>query len=139
MIRLVLTVVMHVLACAIGLVVAAAILDDMALDLSGFLIAVGIFAAVDLVAQPLIIKIGWRHAQALTGSSALLSTFVALVVTTIVSDGLRITGVGTWLLATVIVWAATLVAAVLLPITLFKRWLGQRQSPSGRPPVQTFP
>ena len=135
MIRLVVTVVVHVLACAIGLVVAAAILDDMALDVSGFLIVVGIFAAVDLVAQPFIIKVGWRHAQALTGSSALLSTFVALVVTTIVSDGLRITGVGTWLLATVIVWAATLVAALLLPITLFKRWLGQRQSPAGRPPA----
>ena len=138
MIRLVVTVVMHVIACAVGLIVAAAILDDMALDVSGFLIAVAIFAAVDLIAQPLIIKIGWKHAQALTGSSALLSTFVGLVVTTIVSDGLRIDGATTWLLATVIVWAASLVAVLLLPVTVFKRWLGQRQSPAA-PPVRTYP
>jgi putative membrane protein len=137
-IRLVVTVVMHVIACAVGLIVAAAILDDMALDVSGFLIAVAIFAAVDLIAQPLIIKIGWKHAQALTGSSALLSTFVGLVVTTIVSDGLRIDGATTWLLATVIVWAASLVAVILLPVTVFKRWLGQRQS-SAATPVRTYP
>ena len=129
---------MHLIAAAIGLVVAAVILDDMALDVSGFLIAVGIFAAVEVIVQPLIIKIGWRHARALTGSSALLSTFVGLVVTTIVSDGLRITGAATWLLATVIVWAASLVVVFVLPVTVFKRWLGQRQS---RPaaPVQTYP
>ena len=102
----------------------------MALDSSGFFIAVGIFAAVDIIAQPLIIKIGWKHVQALTGSSALLSTFVALVVTTIVSDGLRISGATTWLLATVIVWAASLLAVVVLPVTIFKRWLAQRQSPA---------
>jgi hypothetical protein len=129
MIRLLANVAMHVIAAAVGLVVAAAVLDDMALDASGFVIAVAIFAAVDLVAQPLIIKLGWKYASVLSGSSALLSTFVALVVTTIISDGLRISGVGTWLLATVIVWAASMLAAIILPLTIFKRWLGQRQQP----------
>ena len=62
-IRLLVTVVAHVIAAAIGLIVAAAILDDMALDTSGFFIAVLIFTGVDLLAQPLIIKIGWRHAE----------------------------------------------------------------------------
>jgi hypothetical protein len=138
MIRLLVTVVAHVIAAAIGLVVAAAILDDVALDASGFFVAVLIFAGVDVIAQPLIIKIGWRHVNALTGSSALISTFVALVVTAIVSDGLRIDGVAAWVLATVIVWAASLLAGILLPITVFKRWLGQpRRSVS--PPVQTYP
>jgi hypothetical protein len=137
-IRLLVTVVAHVIAAAVGLIVAAWILDDMALDASGFLIAVLVFAAVDIVAQPLIIKIGWKHAGALTGSSALISTFVALVVTAIVSDGLRISGASTWLLATVIVWAASLLAGIVLPVTVFKRWLGQRPTP-GAPPVRTYP
>jgi putative membrane protein len=137
-IRLLVTVIAHVIAAAIGLIAAAAILDDMALDTSGFFIAVLIFTGVDLLAQPLIIKIGWRHASAMTGSSALISTFVALVVTTIVSDGLRISGVTTWLLATVIVWAASLLAGVVLPVTIFKRWLGERRTP-GAPPVRTYP
>ena len=138
MIRLLVTVVAHVIAAAIGLIAAAAILDDMALDTSGFFIAVLIFTGVDLLAQPLIIKIGWRHASAMTGSSALISTFVALVVTAIVSDGLRISGVATWLLATVIVWAASLLAGIVLPVTIFKRWLGQRGTP-GAPPVRSYP
>ena len=138
MIRLLVTVVAHVIAAAIGLIVAAAILDDMALDASGFLIAVLVFAGVDLVAQPLIIKIGWKHASALTGSSALISTFVALVVTTIVSDGLRISGASTWLFATVIVWAASLLAGIVLPVTIFKRWLRQRPA-GGAAPVRSYP
>jgi hypothetical protein len=137
-IRLVVTVVLHVVAAAIGLIVAAIILDDMALDASGFLIAVLIFAAVDFIAQPLIIKIAWTHVNAMAGSSALLSTFVALVVTTIVSDGLRISGVTTWLLATIIVWAASMLAGLVLPLTVFKHWLGQRRA-AGAPPPRTFP
>ena len=122
-------------ASAIGLVVAAAILDDMALDTSGFLIAVAIFAAVDVIAQPLIIKIGLRSARALTGSSALISTLVGLVVTTIVSDGLRISGFTTWVMATVIVWAASMLAALILPVTIFKRWLSQRPAGQARQPT----
>jgi hypothetical protein len=137
-IRLLVTVVAHVIAAAIGLIVAAAILDDMTLDASGFVIALLVFAGVDILAQPLIIKIGWKHASALAGSSALISTFVALVVTTIVSDGLRISGAATWLLATVIVWAASLVAGIVLPVTVFKRWLGRRPAGAAAP-VQTFP
>ena len=131
MIRLFFSVLLQVVASAIGLVVAAAILDDMALDTSGFLIAVAIFAAVDVIAQPLIIKIGLHYARALTGSSALISTLVGLVVTTIVSDGLRISGFTTWVMATVIVWAASMLAALILPVTIFKRWLSQRPAAAG--------
>jgi uncharacterized membrane protein YvlD (DUF360 family) len=127
MIRLLASVAMHVIAAAVGLIVAAYVLDDMALDASGFLIAVAVFAVVDVIVQPLIIKIGLQHASVLAGSSALISTFVALVVATIVSDGLRIDGAETWLAATVIVWVASLLAGIILPVTIFKRWLGQRQ------------
>jgi hypothetical protein len=137
-IRLLLTVIVHIIAAAIGLIVAAAVLDDMTLDASGFLLALLLFAGVDLVAQPLIIKVGLLHANALAGSSALVSTFVALVVTAIVSDGLRISGAMTWLLATVIVWAAELLAGIVLPAVVFKRWLRQRQTP-GAPPVRSHP
>jgi hypothetical protein len=37
-----------------------------------------------------------------------------LLITDVVSDGLSIEGVGTWLLATVIVWLGTLLAGVIL-------------------------
>jgi putative membrane protein len=138
MIRFFFNVLVHVIAAAIGLIVAAAVLDDMALDTSGFVIAVAIFAAVDAISQPLIVKVAWKYSPALSGSSALLATFVALVVTTIVSDGLRIDGAWTWVLATVIVWAAAMLAGVLRPITIFKKWLRPSpQQPAG-PKVQTY-
>ncbi len=38
-----------------------------------------------------------------------------------VADGLRISGALTWVMATVIVWAAALVAGLLLPVLLVKR------------------
>jgi hypothetical protein len=46
-----------------------------------------------------------------------------LVVTVWVSDSLPISGAVTWLLAIVIVWAAAILAALILPAAVFKRWL----------------
>jgi len=43
------------------------------------------------------------------------------VVTTLVSDGLSISGAVTWVLATVIVWAAALVAGLILPAIFVKK------------------
>ena len=79
-----------VIANAVGLIVAAWLLDDVDLSGSAFLIAVAVFTGVEILAQPLIIKIGWKYARPLTGASALVATFVALVVTAIVTDGLQI-------------------------------------------------
>jgi Flp pilus assembly protein TadB len=42
------------------------------------------------------------------------------------SDGLQIHGATAWLLATVIVWAAALLAGLLLPALVFKRWMAER-------------
>jgi uncharacterized membrane protein YvlD (DUF360 family) len=138
MIRFFFNVIVHVIAAAVGLIVAATILDDMALDVDGFLIAVLIFAVVDAIIQPLIIKVAWKYSPALTGSSALLATFVALIVTTIVSDGLRIDGAWTWVIATVIVWVAAMLAGLILPVTIFKKWLRpDSQAPAARN-VQTY-
>ncbi len=115
-----------VIANAVGLIVAAWLLDDVDLSGSAFLIAVAVFTGVEILAQPLIIKIGWKYARPLTGASALVATFVALVVTAIVTDGLQIRGATAWLLATVIVWAAALTASLLLPLVIFKTVLGRR-------------
>jgi low temperature requirement protein LtrA len=61
------------------------------------------------------------------GSSALIAALVALVVTTIVSDGLTIDGALTWVVATVVVWAAALLATWLLPLFVFKRAVDNRR------------
>ena len=123
MVRIFFTVLVQVLANAIGLIAAALILDDMSLTTSAFLLDVLIFTGINVLAQPLIIKMAMQNAQSLTGSSALVSSFVALIITAWLSDGLQISGAVTWLLATTIIWGASLGAAFLLPAFVFKKWL----------------
>lgn len=121
MIRLLISAVLYLVANAVGLLAANALLDDVSIDGVAFVIAVVIFTAVEVVVQPLVTQIAMRHSRALLGSSALIATLVGLVVTTVVSDGLSIDGAGTWVLATVIVWAAALVAGLILPAILVKK------------------
>jgi putative membrane protein len=123
-VRLILTGVVYLVANAIGLVAAAALLDDVSLDAGGLVTAVLIFTAVEVVAQPLITQIALKQARALIGGTALVATLIGLVITVWLADGLRIDGALGWVLATVIVWAAALLAGLVLPFLLLKRAAG---------------
>ena len=124
MIRFLLRTVLALLGNALGLWVAALVLgDDMDITGAAFVIAVVIFTVLTAVLQPLVTKIAVQNAPALQGSSALVTTFLGLLITDLVSDGLSIDGALTWVLATVIVWLGALLAGVLLPLFLFKEHL----------------
>jgi putative membrane protein len=120
MIRFLISTAINLAANAIGLLVAAAVLDDMTVSGTAFVIAVLIFTGVEVLARPLLTQAAIRNVQALQGGTALVATFVGLVITNLVSDGLEITGATTWLLATLIVWAAALIATLILPIIFVK-------------------
>lgn len=120
MVRMLISLVIRLGANAIGLLVAAWILDDLTIDGPAFVIAVAIFTGVEVLVQPLLASIAIKQAQVLMGGTALIATFVGLLVTTLISDGLSITGVGTWVAATVIVWLAALLAGLLLPLIFVK-------------------
>lgn len=126
MIRLLVSGAVYLAANAVGLLVAAAVLDDMSVDGTAFVIAVAIFTAVEVVSRPLLTQIALKNAGGLVGSTALVATLVGLIVTAWVSDGLTIDGAVTWVLATVIVWAAALIAGLILPVLLVKRAVGNR-------------
>jgi putative membrane protein len=121
MIRLLISAVVHLAANAVGLLIAAGLLDGLSLDGAAFVLAVVIFTVVEVVAQPLIRQVAMKNANALLGSTALITTFVGLLVTDLISDGMSIEGASTWVLATIIVWLASLLAAVLLPLFFVKR------------------
>ncbi len=114
MVRTLIKVALAIAGNAIGLVVAAWLLDDMSLDAAGFIVAVLIFTVAEVVLQPLIRKIAVKNAEALQGGTALVTTFLALLITELVADGLEIEGAVTWLLATLIVWLITMLAGVIL-------------------------
>jgi uncharacterized membrane protein YvlD (DUF360 family) len=107
-------------AAAIGLLIAQATVPGMTIDWGSFVLVVVIFAVLQAVLAPFIAKSAMRNAPALLGGAGLLTTFVALLVTSLVSDGLTIDGVDSWLLATLVVWLATMLAAFLLPVVLVK-------------------
>jgi hypothetical protein len=114
MIRFLIRVGISLLGAAIGFIVAATVLDDMTLDGAAFVIAIAIFVVLTAVLEPLIEKIGDEHLSLIATFSSLITTFLALLITELVSDGLNITGASTWVFATLIVWACTALATWIL-------------------------
>jgi uncharacterized membrane protein YvlD (DUF360 family) len=127
MIRLVVRTLIAVVANAIGLIVAAAVLDGMHMNFGSFIVAVVIFTVVAALLQPFLAAQFRRSAPAALGGVSLIATFVALVVTDLLSDGFSINGVGTWIAATVIVWVSALLAAFILPFLGLKKYLEERR------------
>jgi uncharacterized membrane protein YvlD (DUF360 family) len=121
MVRFLITTLVSMVASAIGLLVAAWILDGMSINASAFIIAVVIFTVTTAIINPFVMKTTMKKAQALLGASALITTFIGLLVTHLLTDGLSISGVDTWLFATLIVWLASLLAAFIIPIILVKQ------------------
>jgi putative membrane protein len=128
MIRFLLSIVVHFAANAVGLLVAAALLEGMSVSGTAFVIAAAIFTLIQAVVGPMVRQAAVKNAQALLGGTALVVTFVGLLVTSLISDGLRIEGVSTWVLATVIVWVAALLATLVLPLIFVKKAVEERRS-----------
>ncbi len=127
MIRFLINAAIYLGAAAVGLVVAALVLDDFTVDVGPFIVVVAIFAALQGVLAPFITRTAHRNAPALVGGAGLITTFVALVLTDVISDGLTIRGVGTWIVATLIVWIATMIASLLLPVFFVKKAVDERR------------
>jgi uncharacterized membrane protein YvlD (DUF360 family) len=129
-IRLIVRTLVAVAANAVGLLVAAALLDDFQLDFSGFILAVIIFTVAFALMQPFLVSTMRRGggSSAALGGVALIATFVSLLITDVLSDGLNIEGVGTWIAATVIVWLAALLAAFILPFLGLKKYMEERRT-----------
>jgi hypothetical protein len=124
MLRLIARIVLELLANAIGLAAAYWILrPDFTIDVVGFLMVVAIFSAVRFILAPLMMKLSLLYARALMGGCALVTIFVALLVTSLLSDHLTITGAITWVFATLIVWLFGVAAMLLLPLVIFKKTL----------------
>jgi uncharacterized membrane protein YvlD (DUF360 family) len=128
MIRLLVRLLVVVAANAVGLLVAAALLDGMELDAGGFVLALIIFTVIFALMTPFLASQLRRRNSAAIGGVALIATFVALLVTDLLSDGLEIEGVGTWIAATVIVWLASLLAAFILPFLGLRKFMEERRA-----------
>lgn len=111
---------------AVALLIAALVLDRFTISELAFPITVVIFTVVGLLARPVIEAFIEDHAQIVASFVGLAAAFVTLLVTDLVTDKLEVEGVGTWILASLIIWAGRLVADVLLTERLMARMLGER-------------
>ncbi|GAA2082234.1 phage holin family protein [Aeromicrobium tamlense] len=120
MIRLLIRAAINLVSAAIGLLVANAVLDDLEVTASGFVLTVVIFALAQAILAPFILVVVKRNAEAFLGGVGIVSTLVALWVASLFGDALTISGLATWLIAAVIVWLAAALASFLLPFILVK-------------------
>ncbi|HSF98179.1 MAG TPA: hypothetical protein VLA55_05770 [Ornithinibacter sp.] len=131
MIRFLVRAVVFLVSAAVGLFVAAAVVDGVSVGASGLVAAVVVFAVLQSVLAPFFAKVAARNAPAFLGGIGLVSTFVALLAATTITDSLSITGGAvTWLAATVVVWLATALATLALPVLLAWVGLESRRSPA---------
>ncbi|NNU26610.1 phage holin family protein [Isoptericola sediminis] len=135
MVRLLARTAVFLLAAAIGVVltdVLFAAFDWQTFDVVwddplGFVVAVVLFAVVQAVMSPFFAQLARRNAPTLVGAVGLISTYVALLVASLVSDGLEISGWQGWVIGPVIVWLVTMLATFLLPAFILKQAVEERR------------
>ena len=127
MVRLLLRGVVFLASSAIGLLVAAWLIPGVSVTLSGFVVAVVVFSIAQAILSPFIFKMARRYASAFLGGIGLLSTLVALILASVLTHGVSIRGLGSWVAATVVVWLVTAVATLVLPLVIREKRSGQPQ------------
>lgn len=127
MVRLLLRGVVFLASSAIGLLVAAWLIPGVSVTVSGFVVAVVVFSVAQAILSPFIFKMASRYASAFLGGIGLLSTLVALILASVLTHGVSIRGLGSWVAATVVVWLVTAAATLMLPLLVI------REKRSGQP------
>jgi hypothetical protein len=105
---------------AIGLIVAARVVPGVSLSVRGFIVAVVVFAVTQAILSLSILKLPHRYVPLLLGGTGLALTIVALTLGSVLTHGLTIDGMASWLATTVVVWLVTTIGAITLPELLIR-------------------
>ncbi|MCP4826825.1 MAG: phage holin family protein [Shimia sp.] len=117
--RFVLSAAAHLIANAIGLVLANILLPGFTIGLLGIVIVTLVFTVVSVVLLPIVRKVSEKKLPELLGGLSLVVTFAGLLITELLVSDFTIGGIANLLAATLIVWLGALIAGVLLPKYLF--------------------
>lgn len=121
MIRLLIRTAIHLGTAALAILVTAWILPDFHVSFGGFLVAVIVFTLAQAILTPFIINVARKYASALLGGIGLVSSFVALLIASFFPDGIAVSGITTWVLATLILWIVTALGGWILPLIFLKQ------------------
>lgn len=126
MIRALLTFAINLVLAAIALLVTAWLVAGVSIQTSGFLVAVLVFALAQAILSPFVFNMARKYASAVLGGVGIVSCLLALWVATLLSSGLTINGLGTWVEAALIVWAITALGGWFLSWLVITKWWGVR-------------
>lgn len=90
----------------------------------GFVTAVAVFTLAQAILTPFILKITRKYAPTLLTLVGLITTFLALWIAWLFPDGLAIAGIGTWALATLIVWLVSALGIWILALIFLRNRRG---------------
>ena len=121
-------------SAAVGLLVAVAVIEGVNVTAQGFALVVIIYAVVQSIISPFLLKVAAKSATAFLGGVGLVATFLALLTATLVGNSLTISGgATTWIATTVVVWLVTAVATITLPFLLVKAGVQSARNAAVRP------
>jgi len=113
---------------AVGLILCSAVLEDFSISATALIEATLLFWVTHIVVQFLALRVLIRQPSvALAGLLALVSTIVALVIVSVIIEGLSVHGAGTYVGATVIIWIATAVADTAATRTIREQRADRRE------------
>jgi hypothetical protein len=79
-----------------------------------------VYAVTQAILSLSILKLPHRYASLLLGGTGLALTIVALILASVLTHGLTIDGMASWLATTVVVWLVTTIGAITLPELLIR-------------------
>jgi uncharacterized membrane protein YphA (DoxX/SURF4 family) len=111
--------ILYLLCNGAGLILATLLLPGFQISWTAFFVAVIMMSVALAVISPIARKIAEKRAPQLMGGIALIAILLSLLVTSILVQGVQISGIGSWIGGTMLVWIGSLVASFLLPSLVF--------------------
>ena len=105
---------------ATGLLVAVWVVPGVSVSASGFVVAVVLFSAAQATLSLLILRLPRAYASLLLGGTGLALTLVALSLAAVITQGVALRSVESWVAATIVVWLITTIGAIVLPEVLVR-------------------
>jgi len=120
MVRFLIRLVINLAVAMLALWLTSLLLDDFNITFEGLVIAAAIFAVLQAILAPFIFNMARKYASFLLGGVGLVSTFLALWITTLITDGLSISGITAWVVGTLIVWLISAIGGWALGLIFLK-------------------
>ncbi|TCK99956.1 superfamily IV 4 TMS phage holin [Shimia isoporae] len=113
--KFVLSAAAHLIANAVGLMLANILLSGFSISVLGIVIVTVVFTVVSMVLLPILRKVSEKKAPQLLGGLSLIVIFFGLWITELLVSSFTMGGFVNHIAATIIVWIGALIAAVLVP------------------------